>query len=44
MVIVDFDVDETVDVMELARQGKITTYDKLVEKLGKPTYKDGRPR
>ena len=44
MVVVAFDVDETVDVNGTCLQGKITTtYDKLVEKLGKPTYTDADP-
>ena len=44
MVVVDFDVDETVEVNGTCLQGKITTtYDKLVEKLGKPTYTNADP-
>lgn len=44
MVVVDYDVDESVDVNGTCLQGKIkTSYDKLVEKLGKPTYTNADP-
>ena len=44
MNIVDFDVDETIEVNGTCLKGRIkTTYDKLVEKLGQPTYTDADP-
>ena len=44
MNVVDFDVNEDVDLNMSSYKGVIkTTYDKLVEVLGKPTYTDADP-
>ena len=44
MNVVDFDVNEYVDLNMSSLKGTITTtYDKVVEVLGKPTYTDADP-
>ena len=44
MLIVDYEVDEVIDMNMSSYRGVIkTTYAKLVEVLGKPTYTDSDP-